>query len=459
MAHLTDYPWLYWARQKPQSTALWHEDEALNWRQFADHIQQTAATFQQQGVGEGSGVALLGKNCFDFLSAYLAVLSCGARLLPINPRLSKSQIDLLLNNLDITFVCDLENHTWSQRPLHLSYSDHHANDALIAFHGQRPATMTLTSASTGAPKAAVHHIDAHLDNAEGVLTAMRYRENDCWLLSLPLFHVSGQGIVWRWLLSGAQIALRTSHPLHRALRHCTHASLVPTQLYRLLEEPFEKLILKEVLLGGAMIPVDLVRRAEDAGIACWCGYGLTEMASTVCAKRADALPGVGNALPGREVKIVNDEILLRGAGMALGYWRDGNIHPFTDCDGWLHTRDRGVFENDELRVLGRLDNLFFSGGEGIQPENIERILQQHPAVRLAVVVPIDDAEFGQRPVAVLEKDDTVSFDEIRAWLDDRLARFQQPVAYYILPDVLTNGAIKVSRHAVQKWINKTRAHP
>ncbi len=83
------------------------------------------------------------------------------------------------------------------------------------------------------------------------------------------------------------------HPLAEALAGCTHASLVPTQLWRLLAQPLTGMTLKEVLLGGAMIPVALTERAEAAGIRCWCGYGLTELASTVCAKRADARPGVG----------------------------------------------------------------------------------------------------------------------------------------------------------------------
>ncbi|MGL9736295.1 MAG: AMP-binding enzyme [Symbiopectobacterium sp.] len=82
--------------------------------------------------------------------------------------------------------------------------------------------------------------------------------------------------------------------------------------------------------------------------------------------------------------------------------------PLTDSDGWFHTRDRfhtrdsGVFQYHEWHVLGRLDNQFFSGGEGIQPENIEALLLAHPKVQQACVVPVAAAEFGQRPVAVID---------------------------------------------------------
>ncbi len=452
MARIADYPWQYWAEHKPNHTALWHEDEAISWRQLSDRVQHIAAALQQQGVHEGSGVALRDKNSFELLLLYLAILSCGARVLPLNPKLPKTQVDVLLDYLNIDFIHDSEQCDWSAQTLRLPNDQNQINIAPVPYDDTRSATMTLTSASTGMSKAAVHHIAAHLDSAAGVLAAMNYQSEDCWLLSLPLFHVSGQGIVWRWLSAGAQIAVRAPRPLHHALRCCTHASLVPTQLFRLLEQPLEKLLLKEVLLGGATIPVDLVRRAEQAGIICWCGYGLTEMASTVCAKRADARPGVGIALPGREVRIVDQEIHLRGAGLAMGYWRNSGIEPCVDAEGWLHTRDCGAWVDGELRVLGRLDNLFFSGGENIQPEDIERILQQHPGIRQAIVVPIDDTEFGQRPVAVLDKDEALSFDEVHDWLHDKLARFQHPVAYYELPESLNNGAIKIPRRAIQDWV-------
>ena len=104
----------------------------------------------------------------------------------------------------------------------------------VCWHGERLVSMTLTSGSTGLPKAAVHSASAHLASAAGVLALMPFAAEDDWLLSLPLFHVSGQGIIWRWLLAGARLTVRDRQPLEQALLGCTHASLVPTQLWRLL---------------------------------------------------------------------------------------------------------------------------------------------------------------------------------------------------------------------------------
>ncbi|WP_259461993.1 o-succinylbenzoate--CoA ligase, partial [Enterobacter sp. R1(2018)] len=321
----------------------------------------------------------------------------------------------------------------------------------VDWQPQRLVSMTLTSGSSGLPKAAVHTAAAHLASAAGVLSAMRYGQDDSWLLSLPLYHVSGQGILWRWLLAGGCMVVRDLHPLGEALEGCTHASLVPTQLWRLLEQS-QPLTLREVLLGGAAIPVELTEQALARGINCWCGYGLTELASTVCAKRADGLADVGEALPGREVKIVDEEVWIRASSLASGYWQQGKLVPLLNEYGWFSTRDRGVLNGRRLTIVGRLDNQFFSGGEGIQPEEIESVLVAHPAVKQAFIVPTEDAEFGHRPVAVVEVDDKFELASLESWVQGKLARFQQPVRWLPLPDAVRQGGIKISRRAVQEWV-------
>ncbi len=108
--------------------------------------------------------------------------------------------------------------------------------------------------------------------------------------------------------------------------------------------------------------------------------------------------------------------------------------------------------NGKLTIVGRLDNLFFSGGEGIQPEEVERVIAAHPAVLQVFIVPVADKEFGHRPVAVVEYDQqSVDLDE---WVKDKLARFQQPVRWLTLPPELKNGGIKISRQALKEWVQR-----
>ncbi|UVO09549.1 o-succinylbenzoate--CoA ligase [Pectobacterium polonicum] len=462
MAILTDWPWRHWASQIPQSVALIEDETCWSWQSLAQRVDHLAEHFTQQGVTVDSTVALRGKNSVQMLFSYLALLQCGVRVLPLNPQLPDALSEALLPALKVTYGLCLNDKSWPKavRSLSLPSDSSSSCDTEVTnythrlrWQADRLATLTLTSGSSGMPKAVAHSFAAHLSSAQGVVQMMAFSASDSWLLSLPLFHVSGQGIVWRWLATGATIVVRAHQPLESALRDCTHASLVPTQLWRLLSEETLPTALKAVLLGGATIPQALTQQAESRGVSCWCGYGLTELASTVCAKRADGRSGVGTPLQGREIRLAEEEILLRGSTLAAGYWRDGKLIPLVDDDGWFHTRDRGLFTEGEWHILGRLDNQFFSGGEGVQPENIEAVLLMHPDVQQACVVPVDDVEFGHRPVAVVEVAHSTTLDAVREWLQPRLAGFQRPVAYYALPTELKNGGIKLSRQQVKSWVN------
>lgn len=448
MITFATWPWQHWARQTPHSIALRVDDADWSWRNLVTRVDQLAADWQRAGVVVGCGVALRGKNSLELLLAYLAALQCGARVLPLNPLLPAQPLAERLATLNIEFGWCARGLPWPGSIATLAIN--HAAVAVVphlSWQVNRLATLTLTSGSSGLPKAAAHTYAAHLASAAGVTRLMAFQHRHRWLLSLPLYHVSGQGIVWRALAVGATLSLAQDQPLAQALAGCSHASLVPTQLWRLLQDDPAQLSLRDVLLGGAMIPPDLTRRAEALGVRCWCGYGLTEFASTVCAKRADDSGGVGLPLEGRELRLVDGEVWLRGSSMASGYWQQGRLMRLADGDGWFHTRDAGRFVDGELHISGRLDNVFFCGGEGVQPEDIERILGAHPAVRQSFVVPVDDGEFGQRPVAVLDAD--APFTELRAWLEPQLAPWQRPVAYLslgqVLPDRLSTGGIKIAR--------------
>ena len=305
----------------------------------------------------------------------------------------------------------------------------------------------------------VHNVSAHLANAEGVCALMNFGKDQSWLLSLPLYHVSGQGIVWRWLYAGATLVL-PKEDFYQSIGEVSHVSLVPTQLQRwfdyLTEYP-QPIQTQAVLLGGTQIPVKLTQVLSELGIRSYSGYGMTEMASTVFAKQSDGKIGVGQPLLGREFKLVNEEVWLKGAGLAMGYWRDGRIDPLTNHEGWFQTKDKGQWLDDELVIQGRLDNMFISGGENIYPEEIEKVIAQSDLVKQIFVLPKHDEEFGHRPVAIVEFH--TSFNEsavesLNVFLQGRLERFKQPVAYYELPQDLIQGAIKISRKALADWLSQ-----
>ena len=449
------FPWLQHAHSDQQHHIALRDHSqgaVFTWAQLNEQVAIYAARLQQQHIGCNSAVGLKGKNNLDYLFYYLAALSLGARVLGINPAFSTEKITALCQAYQVELLLDCAKPT----QIFASVAEmQHISQAAY----QSAQTLTLTSGSTGLPKAVVHSISQHLANAQGVCELLQFTGQSSWLLSLPLFHVSGQGIVWRWLAQGAELHLPSEH-FYADCLNATHLSLVPTQAQRLLQfmaqQPQSAVKIQAVLLGGAHIPVELTQKLTALGIACYSGYGMTEMASTAFAKRCDGKAGVGKPLRGREFKLAQGEIWLRGAGLANGYWQNGKVVPFTNAEGWFQTKDLGSWDGENLHILGRADNMFISGGENIQPEEIEGILLQSDFVNQAFVVPKDDAEFGQRPVAFVEFQHEFSQSAVRnlqIWLSDKLEKFKQPVAYFPL-QVSTQCNIKISRNELKQQLNQ-----
>ncbi|AXF76468.1 o-succinylbenzoate--CoA ligase [Erwinia tracheiphila] len=449
MVALNDWPWRDHARRHPDRSAMIAGNRQLSWFALAQQVDALAAGFLCQGVYTGCGVIMKAVNSQQAALAYLALLQCGVRLLPLNPRIPQAQIDVLLPGLNIDFALILSG---TPLPGVAALFLHSQQKAVSCpWQPQALATMTLTSGSSGVAKAAVHTFQAHLASAAGVVEKLCFSAEDSWLLSLPLYHVSGQGIIWRWLRAGARLVLAEATPLPQALEQSTFASLVPTQLLRLLQQPRRPQHLRTLLLGGATIPVGLACGAEALGIACWCGYGMTETASTITAKRADESGSVGLPLAGHRIRVVDGEVQIQSDALASGYWQQGQLLPLVNDKGWFATRDGGYFNADGLQLTGRLDNQFFSGGEGIQPEQIEAVLQTHPAVEQVFIVPEWDLEFGHRPVALVRLKHAVPLAALADWAASHLAGFQRPVSWYPLPEP-DGGGIKISRQWLRTWL-------
>ena len=328
---------------------------------------------------------------------------------------------------------------------------------------ERPATIIFTSGSTGAPKAALHTFGNHYHSALGSNANIALRPGDRWLHSLPLYHVGGLSIIFRCLLAGATVAFpQPGTTLGESIAGlaATHISVVSTQLSRLLRESANLGGLEAVLMGGGPVPSSLVDEALVRGLPLHTSYGLTEMASQVTTTPPGAslreLRTSGRALPGREVSLSErGEILVRGATLFAGYVEGEESDRPLDEEGWFHTRDLGELdESGYLRVGGRLDNLFISGGENVQPEEIEEALCRLNGVDEAVVVPVSDEEFGARPVAFVRMNDAEPRDLARE-LEPVLPRFKIPVSFHPWPEEARRG-MKADRAALGERARRLR---
>ncbi len=458
MFQFSHFPTLYWATNFASQTAIvWkrgnsdifsHLPEQISWQQWHIMLCQTVKLFQQQGISNSQLVAYQGSNRLIGLLCYSAVIAMGGKILMLNSALKSKQCHDLCEEYEVAilltdqFFIEFANFSVNSTACELPDIDFSA-----------PATLTLTSGSSGKPKAIVHSIQNHLANAESVCELVQFERSNSWLLSLPLFHVSGQGIVWRWLLMGATLWINEDKvEFFELLAQVSHCSLVPTQLQRYLnaERHSSENSVQKFLLGGTVIPAELIKQAKNRNIVTFSGYGMTEMASTICAAQ-DEIDCVGKPLKGREVKIVEGEIWVKGSSLALGYWqKNGEILPLVNQVGWLQTKDRGHWnERGQLVIEGRFDNMFISGGENIQPEEVEKILYQSGLVKQIFVLPKSDVEFGQRPIAVVEFLESFTLqavEKLQYFANQHLEKFKQPVAYLPLEaEKFQHGSIKISR--------------
>ncbi|GEA62056.1 2-succinylbenzoate-CoA ligase [Vibrio comitans NBRC 102076] len=447
----------------PNRPALQAASVDYSWCELSGYVANVQKQLFSQGLESGDVLLVVtAHSSFECLIVYLAALQSGiiVAFVPVLPHAELIKRSTILSS-SASFVCP------SVKDQSIEFANTLVIDFLEVknekqqrygkFRSSNIASLIFTSGSTGEPKAVAHTAENHLTSAGGLKGEFSFDRSSTWLLSLPLFHVSGLAIVWRWLLSGCCLRLKQGKGL--ALEGVTHTSMVPTQLLRVLEEN-KTIELERVLLGGAIIPHQLASLAKERGVDTWAGYGLTEMASTVTAKRVDEIDTAGKALPHRQVRVQEQRIFVRGDTLAAGYWRRGTLHPLQLVDGWFDTKDLGQWYNDELVILGRADNQFISGGENVHCEEIERVLLKHSLVQQAFIVPVADRVFGHRPVAALSlnetKLDTGLESELQVLCQSHLQGFKHPIAYYTIPEELLGHGIKISRAQLNDWVLNKR---
>ncbi|MEA2022848.1 MAG: AMP-binding protein [Actinomycetota bacterium] len=302
-----------------------------------------------------------------------------------------------------------------------------------------------TSGSSGRPRGVIltpGNVNAAVAASERRLGNDR---GDRWLLTLPLFHVGGLSVVWRSLTTGGSIELHTGFDAARTAESLrsgsvSMVSLVPTMLHRILDiDPGPYAGIKGVLLGGAPANRDLVERGLGAGLPVLQTYGMTETCSQVTtvepgtARRS--LGTAGRPLDGFSVTIDGGEIVIDGPAVSPGYLGESpRIGPY-------RTGDLGHMDRvGRLIVTGRKDELILTGGENVRPSAIEEAIEAIPAVSHAVVVGIDDEEWGTIVVAIVETEPDAIVD-VKATVAGRLARHEIPkhwIAVEQLP-LLPNG--------------------
>ncbi len=456
--HVPSFPQLlqHRAKQSPQLPAVFTDKQVLTYGELWQQVGQIAITLQKKGIGADKWVAIYAHNRIEMVLALYGIWLLGIPAVPLSTRFPARVIPRYLKELGISilltedqFVSTIQGeNVFSLESLLLEASGVSSSATETSWSEADPRlTVLLTSGTSGSPKAVVHRWSHHYFSARGANENIPFKAGERWLLSLPLYHVGGIAILFRALLGGAAVVVGDPGKISLKLiqeQGITHLSLVSTQLQRLVAEVQRQNIrpsLKAILLGGGPFPSPLIETAYNLHLPLVSSYGSTEMGSQITATKPGAplqhLLTAGKPLPYRQVKIASDnEILVKGFTLCEGYWQNGQIRDPRDEAGWFHTGDVGKWTAEGyLKVVGRKDHMFISGGENIHPEEIEFSLMRHPGVEVAVVVDIPDPQYGARPVAFVrcKPHQKPGMDELMHFLESFLPRFKLPRHIWEMP--------------------------
>jgi long-chain acyl-CoA synthetase len=321
------------------------------------------------------------------------------------------------------------------------------------------AVLQYTGGTTGEPKGAMlthANLAAVVAMRERWVTHTLEPGADSTLVVLPLFHVYGMSVVMLASLSGGtKMILHLRFDAERVLadiarKRPTLFSGVPTMYAALLQHPRAGKIdlssLKYCASGGAPLPLEILHAFDRlTGLQLKEGYGLTEASPIVTMAPLDgrARPGtVGLPCPGTMVEILDletgtrvlppgekGEICVRGPQLTTGYWKRPDATAAAFAGGRFHTGDIGVLDRDGfLTLVDRKKDMILAGGFNVFPRIIEEAIYEHPAVAEVTVIGVPDSYRGEAAKAfiVLKPGQRLGFDELKAFLSDKLGRHEMP---------------------------------
>jgi fatty-acyl-CoA synthase len=473
-----------------RKTGVISGDRRYTYAEFGERCERLAAGLLALGIQPGQRVAYLSFNNNQLLEGYYGVVMAQAIVVPLNVRLTPAELGGILNHAEASALifendfAPLVEHLCRACPSIRHYIT--INDAiptatctyedlLAGQRGERPdilaidensiAELFYTSGSTGTPKGVtLSHRTLYL---HGLSVAGSFNHDDTGveLHTIPLFHANGWGRPQASTMMGLkQVMVRRFEPsaVFRLIQEekATSMSLVPTMANALLNCPdlgtYDLSSLKEIHIGGAASSPELIARMEQA-FHCFVmgGYGLTETCPVLTSARnkgtvhyageEDRLRRqamAGWPIPGVEVKVVDPhmrevprdmqtigEVVTRGDHVMDGYFREPAATAAVMTDGWLHTGDMAVWDEENyIHIVDRQKDIIISGGENISSIEVEKAIFAHPCVLECSVVSAPDPKWGEVPVAivVLKPGQVLTQEELCEFLQPRIARFKMP---------------------------------
>ncbi|WP_163971527.1 o-succinylbenzoate--CoA ligase [Oceanobacillus halotolerans] len=468
----------------PDKTAIEHCDgTTITFSGLKEMSQQFAKKLATIGVGKGAHIGILSTNQVQMVVTIHALSYLGAIGVLLNTRLTKNELNYQINDANVfTLLCgkellqdakqlDVEKVKTFQE-IELQPETNITLCAELAL--EDTFTIMYTSGTTGFPKGVVHTYGNHWWSAIGSVLNLGIDDQDKWLATLPLFHVSGLSILMRSVIYGMPVYLLEkfeANYVHDAImnRGVTTVSVVTVMCQQLLEKLPEGTSYPKtfrcMLLGGGSAPKPLLEKAKKKQVPIFQTYGMTETASQIVTlSPTDAFQKVGSAgkpLMPAQLKISDPnvdgigEITVKGPMVTNGYFRNEQATEKAIQNGWLKTGDLGYVDKDGfLYVVDRRKDLIISGGENIYPSEIESVLTGMEEIKEVGVTGIEDKQWGKIPVAFIVLRKSIDKEAIYQYAEEHLAKYKIPKQLYFVEELPRNASNKLVRGKLIDLINK-----
>jgi len=460
-----------------------HAPREFTFAQLDAMANGVAPALTKRGLQRGDRVAILAANRAEYIVAYYGIMRAGFVAVPVNFKFPRKTIHFIIRDSGAKFVfCDATRAPDCPPDLPSvtfgaafeAFLDPGLFNAIVA-HQDEPGMFLYTSGSTGIPKGVVLSHQSHIWVVETRLAPGLDRHR--YLIAAPLYHMNALALALLACAAHASIVLLPQFTARAYIDaigryHCTWLTAVPPMIAMMLREHdamahADLSSVEFVRMGSAPVSASLMAALREAlpRAQLTNAYGTTEAGPVVFGPHPKGLPqptlSVGYPHPKVSLRLVDGDnrdaeqgvLEMKCPALMLGYHNRPDVKPPITPDSFYITGD--VFRRDAdgfHYFVGRTDDMFVSGGENIYPADVERMLERHPDISQAIVVPIDDDIKGQKPVAfvIRKAGHTVDAESVKQFALANAPAYQHPRFVWFVDELPLASTNKVDRGALHQ---------